>query len=111
MSWNLGMGQTFAIDESINEAGCIHSVQGLEFDYVGVIIGDDMRYENNHIVTDYTKRASTDFSLKGLGKIIKEEGKETAYKVADSIIKNTYKKSFMFLVMRRSPVRVRSLAP
>lgn len=28
ISWNLGQGQTFVIDDSINEAGCIHSVQG-----------------------------------------------------------------------------------
>ena len=55
MSWNLGNTTTFAIDEtSINEVGCIHTSQGLEFDYAGVIIGDDMRYENGHIVTDFT---------------------------------------------------------
>jgi len=32
----------------------------LEFYYVGVITGDDLEYENGHIVTDYTKRAKTD---------------------------------------------------
>lgn len=63
----------------------------LEFDYVGVIIGDDMRYENNHIVTDYSKRAKTDQSLKGINKIAKEQGKEEANRIADSIIKNTYR--------------------
>lgn len=63
MSWNLGNTSTFAIDEnSVNEIGCIHTSQGLEFDYAGVIIGDDMRYENGHIVTDFTKRAKTDQS-------------------------------------------------
>ena len=47
ISWNLDGGDAFAIsEESIHEAGCIHTTQGLEFDYVGVIIGDDMRYEN-----------------------------------------------------------------
>ena len=47
ISWNLKNTTTYAIDEdSIHEAGCIHTSQGLEFDYVGVIIGDDMRYEN-----------------------------------------------------------------
>ena len=92
MSWNLGNSQTWAIDsQSINEAGCIHTCQGLEFDYVGVIIGNDMRYENNHIVTDYTKRAKTDQSLKGINKISKEKGIEEANKIADSIIKNTYR--------------------
>ena len=92
MSWNLGSSQTWAIDsDSINEVGCIHTCQGLEFDYIGVIIGDDMRYENDHIVTDYTKRAKTDQSLKGINKIAKEKGIEEANKIADLIIKNTYR--------------------
>ena len=92
MSWNLGNSQTWAIDPmSVNEIGCIHTCQGLEFDYVGVIIGDDIRYEDGHIVTDHTKRAKTDQSLKGINKIVKEEGLEGAYKVADAIIKNTYR--------------------
>lgn len=92
MSWNLGNSKTWAIDEaSVNEVGCIHTCQGLEFDYVGVIIGDDLRYENNHIVTDYKKRAKTDQSLKGINKIAKEDGYEEAEKIADTIIKNTYK--------------------
>ena len=92
MSWNLGNSNTWAIDsDSVNEVGCIHTCQGLEFDYVGVIIGDDLRYENDHIVTDYTKRASTDSSLKGINKIARECGQETANKIADNIIKNTYR--------------------
>ncbi len=91
MSWNLGNDSTYAISEdSVNEVGCIHTVQGLEFDYVGVIIGDDMRYEYGHIVTDYTKRASTDQSIKGLKKMFKENP-EKARKMEDEIIKNTYR--------------------
>ena len=50
-----------------------------------------MRYENNHIVTDYSKRAKTDQSLKGINKIVKEKGQEEANRIADSIIKNTYR--------------------
>ncbi len=91
MSWNLGNTSTFAIDEdSVNEVGCIHTSQGLEFDYAGVIIGDDMRYEDGHIVTDFTKRAKTDQSLKGIKKLYKEDP-EFALKEADEIIKNTYR--------------------
>ena len=89
ISWNLKNTTTFAIDEdSIHEAGCIHTSQGLEFDYVGVIIGDDMRYENGMVVTDFTKRARTDQSLKGIKKLYKENP-ELANKEADEIIKNT----------------------
>lgn len=91
MSWNLGNTSTFAIDESsVNEIGCIHTSQGLEFDYAGVIIGDDMRYEDGHIVTDFTKRAKTDQSLKGIKKLY-NENPELALKEADEIIKNTYR--------------------
>ena len=91
MSWNLDNTQTFAIDpKSVNEIGCIHTSQGLEFDYVGVIIGDDMRYEEDHIVTDFTKRAKTDQSLKGI-KALYKNNPERALKEADEIIKNTYR--------------------
>lgn len=91
MSWNLGNTTTYAIDEtSVNEIGCIHTSQGLEFDYVGVIIGDDMRYENGRIVTDFTKRAKTDQSLKGIKKLYKENPQK-ADKIAEEIIKNTYR--------------------
>ena len=91
MSWNLDGGDAFAISPtSINEAGCIHTTQGLEFEYVGVIIGDDLRYENGHPVTDYTKRARTDQSVKGLKKMEREEP-EKARRLADEIIKNTYR--------------------
>lgn len=67
-----------------------YTTQGLEFDYVGVIIGDDMRYENGHVVTDFTKRAKTDQSLKGIKKMFKENP-DKARKRADEIIKNTYR--------------------
>lgn len=80
-------GKAFAIDEnSVNEAGCIHTTQGLEFDYVGVIIGDDLRYEDGKIITDFEKRASTDQSIKGIKKLYKEN-KEEALQRADEIIK------------------------
>ena len=62
----------------------------MEFDYVGVIMGDDIRYENGHVVTDYTKRATTDKSITGLKKMY-EEDPEKALSRADEIIKNTYR--------------------
>lgn len=90
ISWNLGSKQTFAIDNSINEAGCIHSVQGLEFDYVGVIIGKDLYYEDGRIRTNFYNHASSDPSFKGIKKIYKED-KEGANQISDIIIKNTYR--------------------
>ena len=92
ISWNLEGGEAFAIGaNSVHEAGCIHTVQGLEFDYIGVIIGDDLRFENDKVITDYSKRAKTDSSLKGINKIAKEEGVEKAQEIAGIIIKNTYR--------------------
>ncbi|UQZ74444.1 hypothetical protein C2I17_07560 [Niallia circulans] len=78
-----------AIDEnSVYEAGCIHTCQGLEFDYVGVIIGDDLRYENGEVITDYIKRAKTDQSLKRIKKRLKETPEETLPFLSNKGLKN-----------------------
>lgn len=92
MSWNLGdKSQTWAIEpDSVNEAGCIHTCQGLELDYVGVIIGDDLIYRDGKIITDVTKRASTDQSVKGYKKLL-EKDPEGTIALLDKIIKDTYK--------------------
>ena len=90
MSWNLGKGVYALEDTSINEVGCIHTTQGLEFDYIGVILGNDLRCVDGHLVTDYRARAKTDQSVKGLKKMEKENPAE-AKKLADEIIKNTYR--------------------
>lgn len=74
----------------MNEIGCIHTAQGLEFDYAGVIIGNDLRYENDRVITDVKERAKTDQSIKGINKLSKENP-EQANKIADEIIKNTYR--------------------
>lgn len=90
MQWNFINSVTYAIDpDSVNQVGCIHTSQGLEFDYVGIIIGDDLRYEDG-IITDFTKRAKTDKSLKGI-KTIASKNRERADQIADEIIKNTYR--------------------
>lgn len=55
--WNSRHDQyTWAIDESkSHQIGCIHTSQGLEFDYVGVILGRDIYYDpDTHTVNgDY----------------------------------------------------------
>lgn len=83
--WNFNSTNTWAIDEdSFEQVGCIHTAQGLEFDYVGIIIGKDLIYKNNQVITDYTQRAKSDASLKGI-KTTKN------FDLADRIIRNTYK--------------------
>ena len=72
------------------QIGCIHTSQGLEFSYVGVIIGDDLRYENGRVITDYKARAKSDQSLSGL-KGPCNKGNKEALKQVDFIIRNTYR--------------------
>ena len=44
--WNLANDKIWAINpRSFEEVGCIHTAQGLEFDYVGVLIGKDLTYD------------------------------------------------------------------
>lgn len=80
--WNFSNTQTWAIDEnSFEQVGCIHTSQGLEFDYCGVIIGQDLCYDGHNVVTDPKKRAKSDASLHGC----------KSQELADRIIRNTYK--------------------
>ena len=82
--WNLRNGQPFAIsDTSFEQVGCIHTCQGLEFDYVGVIIGKDLRFHNGKVITDKTQIAKSD----------KSSGIRTCKdsRLADRLIRNTYK--------------------
>ena len=44
--WNLANDKIWAINpRSFEEVGCIHTAQGLEFDYVGVLIGKDLTFD------------------------------------------------------------------
>lgn len=89
--WNLSKdgGLWIISPESVNEVGCIHTCQGLELDYVGVIIGDDLRVENGEVVTDASKRASSDRSVHGWRKL-SEAGPEGTARI-DAVIRNTYR--------------------
>jgi DUF2075 family protein len=90
-SWNRREGDPFAIDEgSIDEVGCIHTCQGLEFEYVGVVIGPDLRLEEGDLITDFGEQSSQDTSWHGLGGMSKENPKKAESK-GEEIIKNTYR--------------------
>ena len=91
--WNLvDDGQTWIIQpESINEIGCIHTCQGLELDYAGVIIGPDLRMsEDGTVLTDPAARASQDKTVRGWMTMANDDP-ERARKLTDAIIKNTYR--------------------
>lgn len=90
--WNLDKdGQTWIIQpNSVSEVGCIHTCQGLELDYVGVIIGPDLVVRGGKIITDPRQRASSDRSVAGYKKLLAEHP-EQAKAVGDMIVKNTYR--------------------
>ncbi|RMA82630.1 DUF2075 domain-containing protein [Umboniibacter marinipuniceus] len=90
--WNLAdYGMHWIIhEESVSEVGCIHTCQGLELDYVGVIIGPDLIIRDGEVITNGLARSSQDQTLKGFKKLLKENP-TLAHQRADEIIKNTYR--------------------
>lgn len=96
LPWNFD-GENWATSpDGIYQVGCIHTCQGLEFDWLGILIGDDLVVRDGKVVGDPAKRAKTDASLKGWKKALKEAGSnEEARKAVldrvDLIIKSTYK--------------------
>ena len=90
--WNLSEDGSLWIvkPDSVSEVGCIHTCQGLELDYVGVIIGPDLVVRNCMVITDAAKRSSGDSSIKGYKGLLKIDS-AAAHEKADLIIKNTYR--------------------
>ena len=84
--WNLANDKIWAINpKSFEEVGCIHTAQGLEFDYVGVIIGKDLTYDVSTEKIKTNKTAiSTDDKSSGI-KSLRDNEK------AHKLILNTYK--------------------
>ena len=63
--WNLANDKIWAINpSSFEEVGCIHTAQGLEFEYVGVILGKDIYYDatKGAVMTDKTAISADDHS-------------------------------------------------
>lgn len=90
--WNLDQdGSLWIIAEnSIEQVGCIHTCQGLEVDYIGVIIGPDLVVRDGNVVTSPNERDKHDKSIRGWKKMMKEQP-ALAKKETDLIIKNTYR--------------------
>lgn len=84
--WNLANDKIWAINpNSFEEVGCIHTAQGLEFDYVGVLIGRDLLYnpETGRVETNQNAISTDD----------KSSGIRTCHNSdqARRLILNTYK--------------------
>lgn len=92
MRWNLANdgGLWLIKPESVNEIGCIHTCQGLELDYIGVIIGSDLVVRDGEVQIDAGKRSSQDRSIWGY-KTMLRENPEQARVLAERVVKNTYR--------------------
>jgi DUF2075 family protein len=92
MRWNLkSYGSTWIIDpNSVEEVGCIHTCQGLEVDYIGVIIGEDLLCRDGKLMVDPVKRSKDDKSIFGYKKLLKDRPEATKG-LLRAIIKNTYR--------------------
>ena len=60
MKWNFNNTICTIDKDSVEQVGCIHTSQELEFDYIGVLIWKDLRHEDGKIVTDFRERAQKD---------------------------------------------------
>ena len=83
--WNLFGDKIWAINpNSFEEVGCIHTAQGLEFDYVGVLIGRDLSYDplSGRVITNRSM-ISRDDNTSGI--------RTAPDAVARRLILNTYK--------------------
>ena len=90
--WNLASdGSLWMISEnSVHEIGCIHTSQGLELDYIGVIIGDDFIVRKGEVITNGLERSKNDRSVRGYKTMLKNNP-ETANELVNEIIRNTYR--------------------
>jgi DUF2075 family protein len=90
--WNLDDdGMLWLIKpDSVNQIGCIHTCQGLELEYVGVILGPDLVIREGEVLTDASQRAGQDKSVHGYKSRFKANPVQAKME-ADEIIKNTYR--------------------
>ncbi len=90
--WNLDQDGSLWIiaDKSVDQVGCIHTCQGLEVDYIGVIIGPDLIVRDGKVVTSPKARDKYDKTIRGWKRLMKEQPDFTRQET-DLIIKNTYR--------------------
>ena len=96
LPWNFTGESWAASKDGIEQVGCVHTSQGLEFDWMGVLIGDDLVCREGKVQGDPAKRARTDKSLhgwKGELKAAKDNplAQEAIMRKVDRIIKSTYR--------------------
>ena len=92
--WNLEEdgGRWIMKPESIDQIGCIHTCQGLECEYIGVIIGPDLLRDSatGKVTTHPEARSTNDRSIFGWKSAMKADPEGTRHHL-DTIIRNTYR--------------------
>lgn len=90
--WNLGSDGSLWIlkEHSVEQVGCIHTCQGLELDYIGVIMGHDLVIRNGQWVEFPDRRDKGDKSIRGYYKLAVSDFL-AAQRKAREIIRNTYR--------------------
>lgn len=89
--WNLTQdGSLWLVSpKSVAQVGCIHTSQGLELDYVGVIIGPDLGFSGDTVATEPLKRSSHDRSIRGYRGTWQTDA--SMRERGDRIVRNTYR--------------------
>jgi DUF2075 family protein len=90
--WNLDSDSSLWLiaPRSIDQVGCIHTCQGLELDYVGVIVGPDLLVRDGRLVTVPENRSRQDRSIRGYKRLLQVDPVATRSRL-DRIIRNTYR--------------------
>jgi uncharacterized protein len=90
--WNLEEdGGTWILQkDSVKQVGCIHTCQGLEVDYIGVILGHDFVVRKGRWVAFPERRDRADSTLKGYGRKLLED-RASGERQIHEVIRNTYR--------------------
>lgn len=90
--WNLDTDGSLWImkPQSVKEIGCIHTCQGLEVDYIGVVLGPDFLVRDGMVIADAGKRAPHDKSVAGYKQLLRTNPVEARARGSE-IVKNTYR--------------------
>ena len=90
--WNLDKDGSLWIvaPDSVEQVGCIHTCQGLELDYVGVIIGPDLRWIAGKPIVFPESRSPMDRSVRGWKTLTKEDPEATRERL-ERVVRNTFK--------------------
>ena len=89
--------------EGVKQVGCIYTAQGFEFDYIGVIVGKDLKYSkiNDCLITDQSatedktlKRAGFDEYVRNIYRVLMSRGMKGCYVYfCDKEVENYFKRT------------------